>query len=239
MKGTELIFNQLANYYDLIYSSKDYEKDTQQLKSLIQEFKKSDGNELLDVACGTGKHIFFLKDHFNCMGIDISDKILKLAKIKNPEVEFKKASMIDMDLGKKFDILTCLFSAIGCVKTYDNLKNTWENFSRHLKKGGIAIVEPWFFVPMSKQVNRFHEDENTQIAKLILSTVKDNLAIINFHYLIAEKNKKVIYAQDRHELGIFDIDITLEIMESAGFEAHYVPINSAYENQMAYVGLRK
>ena len=32
--------------------------------------------------------------------------------------------MIDMDLGKKFDVITCLFSSIGYVKTYSNLEQT-------------------------------------------------------------------------------------------------------------------
>ena len=131
MKGTSLIYNKLSKYYDIIYSSKNYKEEAEKIKNIIEKFKESEGVSLLDAACGTGQHISFLKDDFDCMGIDISEKMLKIARKRNPHLKFKKANMIDMDLNAKFDVITCLFSAIGCVKTYENLRKTWEVFSLH------------------------------------------------------------------------------------------------------------
>ena len=222
MKGKELIYDKLSKHYDFIYSPKDYKKEAQKIKYIIKKFKKSEGDGLLDVACGTGKHISFFKDCFHCMGIDISDKMLGIARKRNPKIKFEKANMIDMNLNKKFDVLTCLFSAIGCVKTYENLKKTWENFAFHLNEGGVAIVEPWFFLPMHQQKHYNFPDENLQIAKLIQSRIENNIALIDFHYLISEKGKKVRYFEDHHEIGIFDTDKTLKIMEDSGFTAHHI-----------------
>jgi hypothetical protein len=39
------------------------------------------------------------------------------------------------------------------------------------------------------------------------------------HYLIAERGEKVEHYIDRHELGLFDIDRTLDIMNDVGTEA--------------------
>src|SRR5436305_1539057 len=59
------MYRQLANYYDEIYYFKNYQKETDKIKTLIQRHKKSSGNKLLDVACGTGNHIQYLKQHYS------------------------------------------------------------------------------------------------------------------------------------------------------------------------------
>ncbi|GAG89663.1 unnamed protein product, partial [marine sediment metagenome] len=56
------MYKKLAKYYDLIYHWKDYEKEAHSVKDLIKKYKKSDGNKLLDVGCGTGKHLEQFKD---------------------------------------------------------------------------------------------------------------------------------------------------------------------------------
>src|SRR2546422_7047530 len=59
------MYRQLANYYDEIYHFKNYQKEAGKIDALIQRHKKSSGNRLLDVACGTGNHIEYLKQHFS------------------------------------------------------------------------------------------------------------------------------------------------------------------------------
>jgi len=237
MKKQELLFTKLAKYYDFIYGFKNYEEEAQEIKSLIEKLKTSKGNSLLDVACGTGKHLYFLKDAFKCMGVDISDEMLKIARKHIPDIELKKSDMVHMNLGQKFDIITCLFSAINYVKTYDNLKKTCENFAHHLKQGGVAIIEPWVKFPLHK-VAYPYDDGNTQITKLFLFKMKRNLAVFDFHYLIAEKNQHVQYFQDHHELGVFDMDKTLKIMTQSGFKASYFPHKQTHE-QGLYIGVKK
>ena len=58
------MYSNLAKYYDIIHSDtnwKDYKLDSQKVHKTIQEYKKIKGKELLDVACGTGNHIQYLK----------------------------------------------------------------------------------------------------------------------------------------------------------------------------------
>ena len=57
----QMMYKELAKYYDLIYLSKDYKKESQQLMRIIKKYKKSEGKKLLDVACGTGGHLKFLE----------------------------------------------------------------------------------------------------------------------------------------------------------------------------------
>ena len=220
-----LIYKEYAKYYDLIYSEKDYKKETNKIKQLISKYKKSNGKELLDVACGTGKHLKYLKSSFSCTGVDINKQMMDIAKKNVKGVTFKKANMITLNLNKKFDIITCLFSSIGYIKTYNNLRKTITNFYRHLRKGGVVIIHPWLTkstfkvgLPWLDTYNKKH----IKIARLSIPKIKDNLSIIDFHYLVAEKNKDVKYFKGRHELGFFDIDKTLKIMRESGFKVKFL-----------------
>src|SRR3989338_6830350 len=107
MKKEQLIYRdkELAKYYDLIYEGKgkNYQEEADKLINIIKQYKKTDGNDLLEIACGTGHHITFFQGDFNCTGIDVNPGILALAKKKHPNVKFKQANMINFDLKKKFD----------------------------------------------------------------------------------------------------------------------------------------
>ncbi len=48
--------SKFAEYYDAIYGFKNYEAEANRLHELISARRKTSGNTLLDVACGTGGH---------------------------------------------------------------------------------------------------------------------------------------------------------------------------------------
>lgn len=237
----QLLYTELAKYYDSIYHWKNYKKEANKIKRLISKYKKSDGKSLLDVACGTGNHLKFLKNNFSCIGIDINIGILKVTRKNVDNVIFKQANMINFNINKKFDVILCLFSSIGYVKTYSNLRKTIKNFARHLKKGGIAIIEPWFGKNEFKAGLPWmttYDGKYIKIARLNVSKVKDNISILDMHYLIAEKNKDVKYFVDRHELGLFDIRKTLRIMKEDGFEVKFLK-NALMKDRGILIGIKE
>ena len=233
-------YRELAKYYDLIYSQKDYKKEVKKIAKLISKYKKSNWKELLDIACGTGNHIQFLIEKFVCTGIDMSKEMLDVARKKIKNVKLKKTNMINFKINKKFDIITCLFSAIGYVKTYENLRKTINNFALHLKTGGIVIIEPWFNKSTYKagfpHITTY-ESKDLKIARLCVSKVKNNISIMDMNYLIAERNKEVKYFIDRHELGLFEIDKTLQIMKEAGLKSKFLK-NGLTKDRGLYVGIK-
>jgi ubiquinone/menaquinone biosynthesis C-methylase UbiE len=219
------MYKEFADTYDLIYSFKDYKKEVKKIKKLIKKYKSTDGSELLDVACGTGKHLQYFKDSFICTGVDINEGILNVAKKKVKGAIFKQADMISFDLNKKFDVIISLFSSIGYVKNYANLEKTIVNFANHLKQGGVVIIEPWFtkstyWLGMPSMTT--YDGDDIKIARLNTTKIEDDLSVMDMHYLIVEKNKDVRYFVDKHELGLFDTDKTLEIMKKAGLKADFL-----------------
>lgn len=237
----QMLYRELAKYYDKIYHWKDYTIETTKIKELIKQHKTTSGNSLLEVGCGTGHHITHLQDTFQCTGVDLNEEILEVAREKLPNTEFIQANMITMDLGRRFDVITCLFSSIGYVKTYSNLKKTLENFSSHLYRGGVAIIEPWFtkdVYAVGRPSITVYEDDDLKIARVNVSEIDGDVSVMDMHYLIAERGKKIKHYIDRHELGLFEVDKTLEIMKGVGFNAEYLP-DGLMEKRGLYIGKKE
>ncbi len=237
--GEQLIYKDLARYYDLIYEGmqKNYQQDVTKIEDLITKHKKSKGNTLLDVACGSGKHLIYFVKNFKCTGIDINKGILEIARKKLPNVEFVQSDMTELNLGKQFDVITCLFSSIGYVKTKANLQKTIQNFAEHLLPGGIAIIEPWFteenYLTGTVHLSTY-ESENVKIARMNVSEKKGNVSIMDMHYLIGEKNQEIKHIIDRHELGMFDPETFKKYLQSAGLTVKYLK-----EGRGLYIGTKE
>jgi hypothetical protein len=148
--------------------------------------------------------------------------------------------MIDFNLNSEFDVILCLFSSIGYVKTYENLEKTFLNFSSHLKKGGVLIVEPWFtkstfWVGVPGMTT--YDGEDVKIARLNTTKVESDLSIMEMHYLIAKKNEDIKYFVDIHELGLFETDKTLELMANANMISEYL-IDGLMKDRGLLVGVK-
>jgi ubiquinone/menaquinone biosynthesis C-methylase UbiE len=221
----QLLYRDLARYYDLLYSFKDYRSEANRIFDLVPQYGKSDGDDLLDVACGTGRHLEYLQERFRCVGVDANREMLDVARQRLPGMDLRQADMTQLDLSRQFDVITCLFGAIGYVRTYENLHRTLAGFSRHLKPDGFLIIGPWFARDAFK-VGTVHmttyDGDDVKIARLGFSTMRGNLSILEMEFLVAETGKGVAHYSDRHEMGLFDHQRTLEFMRAVGLDSQFV-----------------
>jgi ubiquinone/menaquinone biosynthesis C-methylase UbiE len=172
------------------------------------------------MACGTGRHAHFLKNDFEILGVDISEEMLKIASEKIPDVEFISGDMKKLDLGRKFDILICMFSAINYNTTLEELKITLNNFYNHLKEGGVLIFdmglnkENWIegIVSVDTVV-----DKNFKLARIWQSHLEKDVFNSSFVYLIKEDGR-VDFDIDEHKLGVFGMEDVTNLMKKIGFE---------------------
>lgn len=217
------MFSKSAELYDQIYFSfKDYENECRSIHSLLEKRKVK---TLLDVACGTGEHARLLRNLFGYEvdGIDLDEKLVARAKEKNPEDRFVRADMINFDLGKHYDVVMCLFSSIGYVKTFDRVVATLIQFKRHTKEGGLILVEPWFQPGGLKPGKIFlHtvENENLSVARMAFTEVEGRLSTIHFEFLIGTTGR-IQREQEIHELGLFTREEMQRCFEAAGLPVEY------------------
>jgi ubiquinone/menaquinone biosynthesis C-methylase UbiE len=217
------MYTKSASFYDAIYGTKDYRRESEMLHALIAQHRRSTGDVLLDVACGTGRHLEFLREHYAVMGLDLEPGLLDLARQRCPGVEFYQADMLDFDLGELFDVITCLFSAIGYVKTVERLGQAVSTMARHLKPGGLLVIEPWFS-PEAWHPGTVHatfvDQPDLKIARMTISEQEDGFSRNVFHYMVAVP-QGVSYFTEVHELGLFTPDDYRTAFEASGLEVIY------------------
>ena len=73
------MFTNSAHIYDAVYSFKDYAAESARLHALIEE-RSPGASTLLDVACGTGKHLEQLRAWYEVSGLDLDPQLLEIAK---------------------------------------------------------------------------------------------------------------------------------------------------------------
>jgi len=216
------MFSKSEKYYDEIYGSmgKDYAVETNKVHKFIQKYKHTDGNTLLDVACGTGAHAGLLSKHYKVEGLDLDARMLAVARKKYPKIRTHLGDMTNFDLGRQFDVVVCLFSSIGYAKTKSNLRKAIKTMGQHLLPGGVLLIEPWFG-PEQWNVGRIHtlhvNQPDLKITRMGYAGRRGLVATLEFQYLIGTP-KGIEHLIERHELGLFTHEEYLEAFRSAGLK---------------------
>jgi SAM-dependent methyltransferase len=216
------LFIDSSELYDAIYHFKDYANECERLRSLINDVVPG-ARTILDVACGTGEHAKFLKHHYRVDGIDINESYLRAARLKNPTGNYTRADMLHFDLGCNYDVVTCLFSAIGIVRTFARLENAIACMARHVRPGGALIIEPWFTPEQWHPARPFilaGEIRADKVYRMSNSLREGPLSVLLHYYLRGTPNGVEHYSE-RIELGLFTRDEMTWAFEFSGMGVRY------------------
>ena len=217
------MFSHTQSLYDAIYSWKDYSRDARTLHEWIASCGISDGARFLDVACGTGAHIPHLRFAYQIEGLDLDEGMLGIARESNPGIPFHQGDMTNFDLGKRFDIVACLFSSIAYVRTPELLSKTIATPARHLKPAGVLFIEPFIapykwngYAPNAQYVDH----PGLKICRMTHSVRTGNEVAMTFHYIVSDA-EGVRHMTERHDIGLFDHPDYASAFAAAGLIANH------------------
>ena len=101
---------------------------------------------LIDLGCGTGRLLIpFARRGFECVGVDLSDAMLAIARHKaersGVQVELRKGNLVELHhfAAASFDYAACLFSTFGMIRGREHRQQMLAHVRRVLKP-------PWWFV---------------------------------------------------------------------------------------------
>jgi ubiquinone/menaquinone biosynthesis C-methylase UbiE len=218
------MFTKSAHLYDAMYSFVDYEAMATELRELIRE-RLPGASTLLDVGCGTGRHLSYFGRDYDVEGLDIDEQLLSHARQRCPAVPFHEASMVDFELDHRFDVITCLFSAIGYVQTVSQMRQAVATMARHLEPGGLLIIEPWF-EPDSFWIDTItanHVDQpDLKVAWMYPSKREGDVSVLDIHYLVGTP-ERVEHFSEQHRIGLFTKEEHLDAFRDAGLDVSFDP----------------
>ncbi len=219
------MFSRSADLYDALYATfKDYEAEAARLRELIAEGVPRAAT-LLDVACGTGKHLELLREDFEVTGLDLDPELLGIARERLAGVDLHEGDMTGFDLGRRFDVVLCLFSSIGYVRKDERLRAAIAAMARHLEPGGLLVVEPWLAPEAWREghVAMLVLDEpELKVVRMNRADRDGDVSVIDFHYLIGTP-ERVNHFTERHELGLFTDGQYRDAFAAAGLVVEHDP----------------
>ena len=218
------MFAETSEYYDLIYSFKDYAAEAARITAWI-EAEHPSATSVLDVACGTGEHARHLSGRFSIDGVDLEPRFVDIARAKVPGGRFEVADMRDFDLRAGYDVVQCLFSSIGYLSSGSDVVAALRCFRRHLRPEGLILVEPWL-TPDVFQEGRVNtimaENETTTICRMNVGSRVGRVSRLDFHYLIGGEGR-VEHRTETHDLALWTVEEMTGFFREAGLVVRHDP----------------
>ncbi|HVU03173.1 MAG TPA: DegT/DnrJ/EryC1/StrS family aminotransferase [Polyangiaceae bacterium] len=143
--ATGLFGPDFAEAYDALYESKDYVADVDTLERCFARFRRERTRRVLDVGCGTGRHVAELaRRGYSVAGVDRSADMLAIARARNPGGDFRQGDLATLELGERFDAVVVLFAVLSYQTTKDGILESLRRVRDHLDVGGLLVADVWF-----------------------------------------------------------------------------------------------
>lgn len=218
-----------SQYYDLLYQDKDYQAEVNYVTSLIEQYV-FEASSILDLGCGTGKHAeLFCEQGFDVHGIDSSADMLNIAEErrvgKENKLSFSHASIQELKLNKKFDVVTSLFHVMSYQNSNQELIQAFQVAKQHLIESGILIFDFWYGPAVltdlpTTRIKRL-ENDHIYVTRVAEPTLYPQKNIVDVQYSIFIKDKEIQRVVEKAELHsmryLFDMELEL-ICNEVGFE---------------------
>ena len=197
-----------SDYYHILYKNRDKKEAEFFINNLIKKLKIKKKSKILDLACGVGRHSFYLnKKGMNVIGIDNSENNIKKAKkLENKFLKFKKKEMTE-DYGQVFDFIFNLFTSFGYINEKHNFK-TFKSINNSLVNHGILVID---YLNVFKLKKELVEKETKKIRNIIFDikrSFKNNFIVKKIK--IKDKNEIFYFEERVMELTINDFQDYLE-----------------------------
>ncbi len=222
------MFSASAELYDPIYGAfKNFATESSSIAALIRQHQPQ-ARSVLDVGCGTGEHALHLTQAHSFLvdGIDIDPGLLAVASRKLPNANFHLADMETFSLHRKYDVILCLFSSIGYLKTIRRVTSALSAFRSHIRHDGLIIVEPWFqpgVLSVGEGAVRVAETPHGRVTRSAFTQVAGTASTIHFTYTL-ESDAGMETLHETHELGLFTTAQMSAAFIDAGLVASFDPV---------------
>jgi SAM-dependent methyltransferase len=226
MESVKMVFKDYSNYYDALYSDKEYEAEVDFIRHLVS---LESSQQILDLGCGTGRHDFLLASSGHSVtGVDLSKRMLAIARKKaaqaGTKIEFILDDIRTVRLGKAFDLVISMFAVMSYQVTNDDLFKTLQTARAHLAPGGVFVFDAWFGPAVLAQRPEERVKEITTGDERIIRIAKPeldvlhNLVTVNYTIMRFKGEQQLDETHEAHRMRYLFLPEVAWMAQSAGFE---------------------
>jgi len=202
-------------WYKSWFSSPDYlelykhrdSKDAKKIISLLfKHIKLKKHSNILDLACGSGRHsILFAKKGFNVTGIDLSKFLIEQArkKLKGEFIRYKNLlhfeikDMRDIQHNSEFDLVVNLFTSFGYFTKHTDNEKVIKAISKALKPGGYFFFDFLNSEYLKRHLVPFDTKKFDGKTAIQVRTIKRDIVTKEI-YILSKRLPKHYYPQINH-----------------------------------------
>jgi SAM-dependent methyltransferase len=232
-------YKEFAHIYDeLINNDIDYEKWSKVILELCNKLslKKID---YLDLGCGTGNITEKIAPKFNnSWAVDLSYDMLTEAETKfrgKPfKVKFVCQNICELNLNRRFDLITCCLDSTNYIIDKNNIKNYFNSVYNHLKDNGVFIFDINSYYKLTDILgdNTYNYDDE-DVAYIWQNTIENNIVDMYLTFFIKEGELYRRFDEEHRERAYKYEEIN-ELLTSAGLEIIKVMDNYEYKDISEY-----
>lgn len=131
-------YEAFAKFYDAVMG--DRARSAQYLAGLIRQ-TRPDTKSVLELACGTGSILKQLRRKYEVAGLDLSGRMLSIARRKVPQAKLFRQSMVDFHVAGRYDVICCVFDSINHITRFSDWERVFASVRRHLSPSGCFIFD--------------------------------------------------------------------------------------------------
>jgi len=170
-------------YYHILYKDRDDKEAQGFMNHLTSYLKLSENAEILDLACGKGRHSIYLnKLGYQVTGADLSASSIAYAKqFENKTLQFKEHDMC-YPLPNKFDAVFNLFTSFGYFEREEDNLRTIKAIKAELKENGVGVID---FLNSEKVIKDLVPSETKIVSGItfhIEKHIENNYIIKNIYF---------------------------------------------------------
>lgn len=130
-------------YYHRLYASRDLAEAEFFIANLVSHLRLRRGQSVLDLACGKGRHAFYLSRYeLDVLGLDLSENSIREAqKLERENLRFAVHDMRAVYPGRSFDVVFNLFTSFGYFDDESDNLIVLQAVHRMLKPGGMVVID--------------------------------------------------------------------------------------------------
>lgn len=139
-------YSAFARYYDELTANIGYQERGEYFHELIRRFKSTEGNILLDLACGTGSiSEVMARLGYDVIGVDNSDEMLGIAIGKKfdsgLDIQYLCQDMRKLDMFGTIDITLCALDSINHLPSLDDVRKVFQGVAFFSELNGLFIFD--------------------------------------------------------------------------------------------------
>lgn len=193
-------YSNLSYVYDQLNADYDYDSLADFLASSIKENEKVNTSLVLDLACGTGKLTFKLRERgYDMTGVDLSEGMLSQAheyafKNKINDVLFLCQDMTEFELYGTVDACVCTLDSINYLTKISDVKKCFSLVHNYLIPEGVFVFDintPYRFKEIYANNDYILENEGSLCAWQ--NEYNEKSKICSFYLSIFMENKDGLY----------------------------------------------